>query len=242
MTFCGTEQCDAIFEDWSTKVAINSTGTSIATTLITEASAWVYAALSNSAVIPSLALPTGTGTSPDFFIRRATANEAVYLGLFRRVVASNEEAEGYFTKFHEDALGILENILDGKITLTPEIAPSKKGIGQPYGTANGTITAPTDTDIETNALVAGACYTDDNYSRIYYVRVKNSTTFQWWTNEKPLTTYEAPISWTFTPLDYGVQVRFPNASYGTVGQTWKIECYPERETNSKAEYTTSYMR
>lgn len=241
MQFCGTANCDSLFEGWSTNVAVNSAGSSIGTILIEEASAWIYSALASaSSIVPSLALPT-SGTSPDFWIRRATANEAIYLGLSRRMIASNETSEGYFDSFHENALGIVENILEGKIVLAPEIAKGKQGIGQPTGVINGTVAAPSNDAIETNALVAEACYTDDRYSRTFYVEITGSTTFQWWTNESSTKT-TATISWYFIDLSCGVAIRFPNSSY-TVGQKWQIECYPEREINSKGntENTTYYI-
>lgn len=242
MNFCGTTDCDALLEKFSTEVAVED-GTSLATSLIEQASGWVYATLSAFNYVPSIAMPS-SGTSPNWWIKRAAASEAVYLGLARRMIASNESTEGYFNIFHEDATAILNDIRNNKIVIEPDIAPGFQGIGQPYGIANGTITAPANDLLESNARIAGNYYEDDYYPRSYIIEMTSGSTYKYWIKNEPTEIYTGTCDWQFINLGYGVAIRFAQYGYGTytTGKQWQLDCYPEKEIKSKKTCQTQFLQ
>ncbi|MCK4521161.1 MAG: hypothetical protein KAU20_01215 [Nanoarchaeota archaeon] len=233
--FCDIEDCEAIFEGFSDLAGTNGS------TLINKASKFINAEITKFHPQASAALPS-EGTSPNFHVVLATASEAIYWALNRRMVTSSESAEdGYWTVFHQDALAIIEEIKTGEIRLAPDPKLSAVGIGM---TEAVTSTA-TSTWLESNSLVPMSYYEDDVYSRIYTITIESlgstlkTSKFKWKTDMTVDTDWEAEgvfMNVSFLTLSHGVAVRFLAENFDSfeVDQTWKIECYPERDSKNKA--------
>lgn len=238
--FCSTTDCEIIYEGFSDTVG------NLVDSIIEEASNWVYANISEFHPAPSTALPS-TGTSPNYWVRTATANEAIYLALNRRMVTVNEEAEeGYWTVYHTDALNILSDIYEGKHRIDPDPMLAQKGIGVAEAISNGTYSVGTSNWLESNVNVPTDFYEDDTYSRVYYIQIESlgatlkTSTFKWWTDMTDLTAdgYDGEgiyMDYRFVGLSYGVKVRFMGDNFDSFeeGMTWKIPCYPERDTKQR---------
>jgi len=236
--FCGTADCEVLYEDFTTLAE-----GSVLTTIITQASDWVYSELAEMHRTPSSALPA-TGTSPNFWVRLATASESIYLAVARRMKADKEVADGYWTPFHNDALGILEDFRTGAKRLDPECSIGQKGIGPAEPVTNGTDT-PEGSWVESNTLVPGCYYLDDTVPRTFTVElttVAASLTdcrYRWRTDENAVGEWESSgnaCSWSFCYLAHGVEIRFfpANIASWKVGQAWTIQCYPERDSKNRA--------
>ena len=236
--FVGTADCEVLYEDF-----MDLAEGSVLTGCITQASDWVYSVLSEMQRTPSSALPA-TGTSPNFWVRLATASESIYLAVKRRMEADKETGEGYWRPFHDDAMGILEDFRTGVKRLDPEPKIGERGIGPCEAVANGTL-SPQSFWVESNTLVPGSYYQDDWYARTYTVELQtvgatlSASTFRWRSNENDVGVWEEsnrPCSWSFTCLSNGVEVRFFPEYLGSmvVGQSWTIRCFPERDRKSRA--------
>lgn len=244
--FCGTADCSVLYEDF-TELAEGS----VLTSIITQASDWVYEELATMHRTPSTALPS-TGTSPNFWVRMATASESIYLAVARRMKADREVGDGYWTPFHNDALGILEDFRTGTKRLDPECSLGQKGIGPAEPVANGTDT-PEGSWVESNTLVPGCYYEDDSVPRTFTVELTTvgatlaDCRFRWRTDENEVDEWESENNtccWSFVYLSYGVQIRFfpANIASWKVGQGWTIQCYPERDSKERATGgVTQYM-
>jgi hypothetical protein len=236
--FCGTEDCSVLYEDF-TSLGEGSTLESI----ITQASDWVYSVLAEMHRTPSSALPA-TGTSPNFWVRMATASESIYLAVARRMRADRENADGYWMPFHNDALGILEDFRTGAKRLDPEYSLGERGIGPAEPVENGTDT-PEGSWVESNTLVPGCYYEDDSVPRTFTVELTTvgatlaDCRFRWRTDENAVDEWESSgnaCSWSFCTLAYGVQIRFfpANIASWKVGMGWTIQCYPERDVKERS--------
>lgn len=245
--FVGTADCEVIYEDFS-----DLGSASTLTGFIVKASDWVYAKIAEFSRTPSAALPD-TGTSPNFWVREATALEAVHLAVFRRMAADKEERNGYWDAFRSDALAIIEDFRTGAKKLDPEVKAGERGIGPAEQYGNGT-TVVDSAWIESNTLVPFSYYEDDRYSREFFVEIIGTGatlaahSFRWWTDEYPSGSYaqaSVPFSWSFTALSHGVEVRFFPEYIGTyaIGQKWRIRCFPERDAKLKgaSSNTTMFM-
>lgn len=236
--FVTDSDCEALFEGFTDLVG------TIGSTIRGQASEFVNAEIVKFHPQLSTALPA-SGTSPNFHVRLAAASESIYLALSRRMITSVEEEEGYWTVFHKDALGIIEEIKSGDIRLDPDPSRSLVGIGVAEGVVNGTVAAPTSSWAESNSLLATSYYQDDMYSRTYTVEIDGigdtlkESTFRWKTNMTVDKDWEGEgiqMNVLFTGLSYGVAVRWLNANFSSfaVGQQWEIACYPERDSKNKA--------
>jgi hypothetical protein len=248
--FIGITDCEVLYEDFSALAS-----GAILDSILEQASEWVYTSICEFNPTPSLSLPA-TGTSPNFFIRLATASEAVYLALSRRMLANKEGAEGYWTVFHTDAEGILEDFKSGRRRIDPEPTVGQIGIGMPTALTVGTGTeaiTPNSEWIESNYGVPGCYYTEDLYPRIFTIELQTvgsnlaTSTFRWKTDEDEGWYREnVKCDWNFIPLSFGVEIRFLYKYIDSykVGQQWQISCYPERDSKSRrvAGYTTFLER
>lgn len=239
--FVEDADCSVLYEDW--------VGLGDATTLKAlriQASEWVYAEITETHRTPSTSLPN-TGTTTNFWIRLAAASEAIYLGCSRRMKGDKEKDVGYWSSFHVDAVGILEDFKAGRRRLDPEPKVGERGIGPAeavvYGDAGTNIGESN--WIESNTLVPLAVYDDDSYPRIYTVELQTvgatlaDCAFRWKTDgtetDSGWEVENIACSWSFTHMSYGVEVRFfPEYidSY-EVGMKWQIQCFPERDRKSR---------
>lgn len=238
--FCSSTDCEIIYEGFE------NTAGNLADSIIEEASAWVQANVSEYHPSPSTSMPA-SGTSSNYWIRTATANEAVYLCLNRRMVTNIEDADdGYWEDFHADAVSILADIYEGKHRLDPDPKLAQKGIGVAEAISYGTFEVGTNSWLESNCNVPTDFYEDDTYSRVYYVQIETlgsslkTSTFRWWTSMTDLVNdgYEDSgiyMDYVFHTMSYGVKVRFlgDNFSSFAEGMVWKIPCYPERDTKQR---------
>jgi hypothetical protein len=237
--FVTDADCSVLYEDWA-KLGDTETRQG----LRIQASEWVYAEITETHRAPSSALPN-TGTTTNFWLRLATASEAIYLGCSRRMKGDHQKDVGYWSSFHVDAVGILEDFKAGRRRLDPEPKIGERGIGPAEAVVYGE--AGTDIGesnwIESNTLVPLAVYDDDKYSRVYTIEMQevgetlNACTFRWKTDgtESGWEAENVKCSWSFIYLSHGVEVRFfPQniASYET-GMKWEIGCHPERDRKTR---------
>ncbi len=235
--YARVEDCEVLYEDYS------KLSTTLAEKFIQKASDWVNAMVLEFHPALSSALPT-SGESPNFWIQTATANEAIYLALSRRMITSQEDDEGYWDSFHDDAMEILDALYNGKYKLDPDIKFGAKGIGMTEAIENESYNVGGNEWLESNANVPDTCYEDDVYSRTYYVELQTigsdikSSTFRYRTNmsETAWEQENLTMSYSFLSLGYGVEVRFLSDNFANfeTGMLWRIKCYPERDSKQRA--------
>lgn len=236
--FCTVAQCEVLYEGFS-ELAPTTTGTGI----IQQASAWIYATVSEFHAAPSTALPD-SGISPNFWINLATASEAVYLALVRRMVSNGETSEGFWDVFHADAIDILKSIKSGDRRLDPDPKLAQVGIGVPEAIANEEYTVGSSNWLESNHNVPEDYYEDDVYSRRFYIEIQTigstlkTSTFRWKTDltEDDWAAEGVFMDWAFMSLSHGVQFRFlpDNFADFEVGMMWRITCNPEKDIKNRA--------
>jgi hypothetical protein len=235
-TYCGTADCILVSRDW-TALTLDGT-TSYASDYITAASEWADARIADwRGPVPPL---SSGGTVYDYWLKRATANYAVYMA-YDSVMRDKYEAgtDPYWTTYRTTAEKIMDDLRERVSSMTDDTATWERGIAPARGVVNGTITAPYAGIMVSNAEYGGI-YTG-NVARTYLVRLDGSgttihgQTFAW--------QYKGGTAWeqsgvTIHPdqwhgLSSGVMACWPTQANAAVavGQTWEIPCFPARGGN-----------
>lgn len=237
--YCTSSDVSAIYEDYDSLTGTNGT------TLMDVASDWVTATLMD--FYGSVFYESGT-TYP-FWIRRASALEAVYLGFKRRHEQAQTTSTGFWDKYHNEAIQILKDLQEGKHTLTTQdAAPWERGITPAVGVTNGDVTAPGYGGCYSNAEVPDQWFTGD-YPISLVIEIDGAgsrisqQTFKWmykygsaWEDE------EVALSRSWTYLTDGVYCRFVDAYSFAVGQQWEIACSPSQgRVSNKGDGIRSYQ-
>lgn len=239
-SYCGSNDCLLICAHWTNMAG---TGTD-ASAIIAEASAMTDAYLGDFSLSPPQPLTTG-GTVYDYFIRRSTAQLAVWLAaesLYRNQYEAGVPA--WWDSYQGSALATFEGLRSGAHTLSNSTAVWERGIGPAVPTANGTITAPPMNGLRSNSEVVGDFYLDDTFPRGYIVELDGTgtdcfdQTYRWmysggsaWEEED---VELRPMEWQ--TLSYGVMITADPAQMGTAlatGKRWTINATPSRQRNYK---------
>lgn len=224
-SFCSYTDASMIYEDFTTMVG---TGTDC-TNIIAAASDWVNAILLDF---------YGTvfyesGTIYPYWIKQATALKSVYIAFSRRQDQAQTTNTGFWTKYEDEALKILQDLRDGSHNLSSqETAPWERGITPAKGVLNGSVVAPAYGAMFSNFDVPGLYYTGE-YPRVYVVELDGTgstiaeQTFRWkykygseWEAEKQA------LSWEWVNLSGNVAIRFEDSITFAVGQMWEVACTP----------------
>jgi hypothetical protein len=237
-SYCTTTDVSVFYEDFG-----SLTGT-LGTTIIEAASEWVQATLLDSygQIFPD------SGTNYPFWVKKATALESIYLGMHRRMDQGQTSSTGFWTKYHDQALEILQGIKDGvHVIQSQDTAEWERGICPAVGTANGTITAPGYGYCFSNADVPNQWFTGE-YPITYVLEIDGTgstiaqQTFRWqpkygsvWSDEK------VALSWGWTALENGAYVRWVDFGTFVTGQRWEVACMPNQSRTGKGIGASSFQ-
>lgn len=235
--YCTTSDVSVYYEDFG-----SLTGT-LGTSIIETASDWVQAMLLDSYGH----IFADSGTNYPFWIKKATAMESIYLGLARRMDQGQTSSVGFWTKYHDDAVAIINGIRNGEhVIQSQDTAEWERGIAPAVGTANGSIAAPGYGYCFSNAEVPSQWFMGD-YPVTYVLEIDGTgsvisqQTFKWqykYGSQWEDTTIAMSNNWT--ALSLGAHVRW--VDYGTyvTGMRWEIACTPNQGRTSKGEGIKSY--
>lgn len=241
--YCGTSDCRNWCEDFN---AYTGTDAATAGSIIEEASNWFRAEVDN---IGYGAPRTDNGTY-DYWVRYATAQQAIYIAIDRRKSGQYEEAEGWWIGYHERARNVIERLAAGDLVYWRDRSDDERGIGPAIPRANGTVGTATVDMCYSNRELQGAWYTLD-IPRTFLLEIDGTgsmtsqQTFRW----KYLygTAWEdtgLKLKWGWRNLADGVWVRWEDTGgtdYFEKGQQWTIACHPNEYSVNQGRGMRTYQ-
>jgi len=234
MSYCGTTDVQLVYSDYKTLMTkSDSTGTTSPASFMTSADEWLEAEFYAHNMTPPPADPI-SGTY-DYWLRKATANFAVYSAASSILAERAETDEVWWNSYMDTAQGIVDDIRSGIKRLSYQSAAWKDSISQAVPIANGTIAAPP-TSVCHSIGQLGGRYTS-NIPRLIEIEIDgtgtslSAHTFLARLAGEATDTITAgepcdPDGWT--SIGWGVSVIWTPPLTGSlvIGQKWRIYCTP----------------
>lgn len=245
-SYCGTSDCRFVWQDFST-----STGTE-GTDIIAEASAQVDAFLGNHHMSPPAPV---SGTSYDWYIKKATALYACWIAADRKLFPKNQALDNaWWNQWLVRADAIMDGIRTGSLVMANSTAIWERGIcpaipAAGSGTSSGSQTAPFGICFS-NCEVVTDYFLNDSQPVTIVVQLDgagtslDTQTFRWgYQQDGGWEQSGLPCDWCgYTYTAYGIGVRFEKLAGTDLanGWTWTVTGNPSRQRNYPGQGLTCW--